>query len=1443
MDSASFAVGAFIRCEYHSRPASQAGAPMRLKINPHSSVGSRNPNGNTRRFQRRDTDFNLRDSALAEAHGTGAVKTINVGSVLEDSVVGGFEEIDPSQVSSLSQEYTVSYLKRTGQRFLEPTVIPHGSGSMKLAILVFEVTDCSAGCYSHQSPKAAPMNTDRMKRVQAVGQASQTKAALCLCYMHAQQLIDYYSTHDTTGEAGNEPRPLMVKQNSVITREAAPRRPSRHCTLEEFDDHCEAVKRYLVAKESAVRGLCYRSGLIPHEFGGHPVSLVAAKLLRDTRRCVDPQASCRIYNMFQQRGIPPPLFAALRATPGVSLCSLPLHFLDGGLVALGAGRNNKEAKARCAMHAEEILRIMQVVKAEGCGGSSSIGLSSESVKKTMDPHVVKVFELYMMLTGSNVVTSFAKEQRPNGTLVYTCNYCVGELVCRGQGLNRFEAERAAAVVAFEELENCDPLWSDISDLLKRCPTIDPPTLQTLCLSDDALHEARSVIHRCEAQLKASGLFALDVGGTAVPSTDRVDVHTRRLLEVMKDKQRAPEVAMKLEERLRALRCNPHYLRHFHGRRSSLAMAKLEDQIVEAVGNHQVTVICGTTGCGKTTQVPQFLLDHEIRQGRGDICSIVISQPRRISAMSIADRIAAERLQTVIAPSAGAPRGEVGYSVRLDSRPGTHINLCTTGVLLQMFVGQPNLDHITHLIIDEIHERDINCDVALALTKDMLTRNKSIKVILMSATLDAEKFANYFGCRRSLDGKAAAAEDVADSTAMRHVPIVRVDGQTYPVEELYLEDIACIARDKKFHSSMVEELWATSNAHRRNSRLSLLQPQPQKLDYRLIAFLVSHAIAQFGAEKVSTKSVLVFLPGWKELLAAKNEIELLRNDLFIVLLHSTIDSAKQRECFDPPPAGMIKVVLATNIAESGITIDDAAVVIDTGLIKLTSDQVVGSFGQALGSNQHSAMQLSLVYASKANCTQRRGRAGRTQGGVCYRLFSRNTWDLLPSFLLPEIQRVSLDQVVLRLLAIGYPDPQLILSNFLDPPNPAAVDKALATLKSLDATDAAGALTTLGLYLSKLPCSPRIGKVIVLGALLNCMDTVLTLASTNDVQPFITRRELSSEVRRKRFLFAHQSQSDHIANVNVYNSFVAQKGSRSYSNAHLINSPNMHLISKYKRQFRDILEGAGLIPKSQSRQHTSDSLFVDRSAYSEEWSNIELVKACMVGGLFPNIAMLHTGESEPGNESKKRKSSKKILMRLRNGMVLSPSKESACRKPDRKKKPSDLLNDEDDSWNTPGSSTFMYEGIFRIADANQTFLTNVSSINLWAILIFGAPSADITFHKQLALGLVGDWLPFKTTGATVEIILEVKRMLHRAMWVKYEAPNHPIGNEVLHELRMLCSRLLSAPVTLALSSTERKATPPVTQRGKIVAPWTSVTELESEEQLTMRLLGDDDGDDED
>lgn len=414
-------------------------------------------------------------------------------------------------------------------------------------------------------------------------------------------------------------------------------------------------------------------------------------------------------------------------------------------------------------------------------------------------------------------------------------------------------------------------------------------------------------------------------------------------------------------------------------RMQLPMWAFKDEVLRTIERQQVVIICGETGCGKSTQVPAFILEHELSQGR--ICKIYCTEPRRISAISLARRVSEELGERK--SGLGTSRSMVGYAIRLESQitNQTRLIYATTGIVMRLMESSDDLSYITHLVLDEVHERSIDSDFLLIILRRLMIRRPNLKVILMSATVDAGRFSAY------LDG----------------APILTVPGRTFPVETKFLEDAVELTnynldRGKPqmdyvvdYDDAEVEDISdqntkteAANNlrAYSVSTRKTLAHLDEYRIDYNLILLLLEKIAVH--AEYINySKAILVFLPGIAEIRRLNDILSghpLFTQGWYIYPLHSTIASEEQERAFQVPPQGVRKIVLATNIAETGITIPDVTCVVDTGKHR-----------EMRFDERRQLSRLIETFISRANAKQRRGRAGRVQKGLCFHLFTKYRHD--------------------------------------------------------------------------------------------------------------------------------------------------------------------------------------------------------------------------------------------------------------------------------------------------------------------------------------------------------------------------------------------------------------------------------------------------------------------
>ncbi|MFI8479568.1 ATP-dependent RNA helicase HrpA [Pseudomonas sp. NPDC078700] len=501
---------------------------------------------------------------------------------------------------------------------------------------------------------------------------------------------------------------------------------------------------------------------------------------------------------------------------------------------------------------------------------------------------------------------------------------------------------------------------------------------------------------------------------------------------------------------------------------TLPIAAKREEIKAAIANHQVVVIAGETGSGKTTQLPKICLEL----GRGLHGLIGHTQPRRLAARSVATRVAEE---------IGTPLGElVGYQVRFEDQSNERslIKLMTDGILLAETQHDRFLDKYDTIIVDEAHERSLNIDFLLGYLKTLLSRRPDLKLIITSATIDLERFSKHF------DG----------------APVVEVSGRTYPVETWYRP----LTAEQDEDGNRVEE--------------------DLSVDQGIIA-AIDELSAFERSEGRLPGDVLVFLPGEREI---RDAAEILRKAQLkhteVLPLYARLTPAEQQKIFKPMPGR--KIVLATNVAETSLTVPGIRYVIDSGTARISRY-----------SYRAKVQRLPIEAVSQASANQRKGRCGRVEPGICIRLYSEEDFIARPEFTDPEILRTNLAAVILQMLHLRLGD--ITAFPFIEPPDGKAISDGFNLLQELSAVGRDSQLTPLGRQLARLPVDPRLARMVLEGAKQGSLEEVLIIASNLSVQD---PRERPSD-RQQAADQAHAQwkdvDSDFAAVINIWRGFEEQR----------------------------------------------------------------------------------------------------------------------------------------------------------------------------------------------------------------------------------------------------------------------------------------------------------------
>ncbi|KAJ1921966.1 hypothetical protein H4219_000313 [Mycoemilia scoparia] len=535
-------------------------------------------------------------------------------------------------------------------------------------------------------------------------------------------------------------------------------------------------------------------------------------------------------------------------------------------------------------------------------------------------------------------------------------------------------------------------------------------------------------------------------------------------------------------------------------RESLPIYQYREQLLDAIDQFQIIIIVGETGSGKTTQITQYLREAGYTK---DGKKIGCTQPRRVAAMSVAARVAEE---------VGTKVGhEVGYAIRFEdcTSDKTEIKYMTDGTLLREFMSEPDLASYSCLMIDEAHERTLHTDILFALVKDIARFRPDLKLLISSATMDAQKFSGYFD----------------------DAPIFKIPGRPFPVE--------C------YYTTVPESNYITAS---------------------VTTVMQIHASQPRG-------DILVFLAGQNEIEEVQEELQQICRtlgdkigELIICPIYANLPSDLQAKIFEPTPEGARKVVLATNIAETSITIDGVSYVIDPGFVKQNCY------------NPRSGMEsLQVVPCSRASANQRMGRAGRVGPGKCFRLYTRYAFlNELDDNTTPEIQRVNLNTVVLGLKCLGIHN--LIEFDFMDPPSPELLKLSLEQLYALGALNNRGELTKLGRRMAEFPLDPMMAKTLIISEKYRCSEEIASICSMLSVSSAIFYRPKDKKVYADRALAnLVRPGGDHLTLLNVWNQWVETGYSMQWCHENFIQHRSLSRARDVRDQIINLMERVEITPE--------------------------------------------------------------------------------------------------------------------------------------------------------------------------------------------------------------------------------------------------------------------------
>ncbi|CCD12371.1 unnamed protein product [Trypanosoma congolense IL3000] len=644
-----------------------------------------------------------------------------------------------------------------------------------------------------------------------------------------------------------------------------------------------------------------------------------------------------------------------------------------------------------------------------------------------------------------------------------------------------------------------------------------------------------------------------------------------------------------------------YLKDF---RRSLPSYRHKDVIVESVQRSSVVVISGGAGCGKTTQIPQMLYDEEGLFDKN--LQVICTQPRRISAISVAQRVAEERGE-----ACGA---SCGYIVRFDNHTSekTRIIYMTTGILLRLLQADPILEGVACVIVDEAQERSVETDLCLLLLRDLIVEGKKysgsyMKLVVMSAASQLEQLMSYF-----------SPEEIGSE-----VPVVMIRGTLHPVREYYLEDAhgwlglpppsipsSCEGSRPPTVDGETNVCGGGTPTVYEEIMRNIGKSHQVNVCFDLVLDIVREI---HRTSRGNSESILIFLPGRSEIFRMEKMIKSseLCKTLFLIKLHSSITAEELSCAFIRPPKGFRKVVLSTNIAEASITIDDIVYVIDSCLTREQSYDPEGNM-----------MHWRTSLISRANGRQRCGLAGRCRPGVCFHLLPHGLYEKLPEFQTPDILKVPLEGVCLNLKALRPNEACMnIFRRCLDVPSECSVSRAVELLKNIGAlTPDMESLTYIGSVLSRLPLHPLLGRMLIVASCLGVLDPIATIAAFLSSKGTLFILHESQEEKEKFIKFIHSIDnsfcSDHLLILKIFDVW---KGSGVDAN---------HLFHGY-------VSGAVLQSINQVKNElvhiVCDSVYLQGLRHPMEYAsrnskNIGLVRFAALWSCYPKIASLEYSRSD-------------------------------------------------------------------------------------------------------------------------------------------------------------------------------------------------------------------------
>ncbi|CAG8500842.1 2296_t:CDS:2 [Diversispora eburnea] len=1034
-----------------------------------------------------------------------------------------------------------------------------------------------------------------------------------------------------------------------------------------------------------------------------------------------------------------------------------VEFPDQNLVGRGRGKSRKEAEDKAAelfkKNAEEYQSIH--------GTENLESIISEEQAKNFTQFYCKLRQLKKPRIELKSIGLNSEKQWVASIIVEN------EIIGKGKRSNKQEAQNIAYLSSAINLRKDSPrLWEKFQVRKGEKGTKERPTpVVNVEMSDETYH----CLGRLISDVRDANMFNQEDN---FMSSKKLKQNTQNKPNLNTSKSKEKFTTKQLDEKSKKLYDDfQKYLvskssQKIRNDRSQLPITHYSSMILDAVKNNPVTVIVGSTGCGKTTQLPQLIFEKAIMEHKGANCNIIVTQPRRIAAISVAQRVAQERAEKL---------GQtIGYNVRFDvvkPNPAGSILYCTTGIFLRRMQevksGRDSLEGISHIIVDEVHERDMETDFMLVILKQLLQERKKnnqplVKLVLMSATIDTGIFSEYFG-EFSPSGKC---------------PIVEVPGKIFPVKQHFLDDIIkdlkkiylpsdipqlnqketikYVEREFKYvpepelsessESTAIEFTTSNDNNDIENkidNSLIDIEKEDAEIPYSLIALVIAHII-----RTTNDGAILVFLSGLDDINYVNRflttppyplGIDFTDETRFkLHILHSSLPSLSQQEVFDPlPNPTMRKIILATNIAETSITIKDVVYVIDSGKVK------ENRYDQS-----RRMTSLTTTWISTSNARQRSGRAGRVREGEYYSMMSRDRYENLKPYATPEIMRSDLQEICLHIKALRFSTSiGDVLSQAIQPPDPSSVQIALENLKSLQALDNDEELTPLGKILATLPMEPGFGKMVLLGAIFQCLDPVLTIAASMGTKsPFHSPPYAKAKADEIRFQWSQGMCSDHMTVLNAFIRWSEVQANEKYKDVtdfcmeNFLSRIDMKTIDQIKVQLLNLLQRSGVVPSFyQKRGSTYDTHTLGPPEYNVNSNCVPLIRALICAGVYPNLSV---------------KATKQALRTRQDPVTLIHPASVNSRKAVK-------LSSNLDS---PIGTLYAFSEKVK-ATGSSIFLRGTTRVDPLSVILFGGAVETKRENDTLNL-VVDDWIKFKGDEYALNLTVYLKNYLEQCLTQVFE-----------------------------------------------------------------------------